>query len=622
MRILHVLSQVFISGPEFYVAALAEKHGALGHEILVVSDTMTAGVKGEFLSRPIADRRYAQRLKNIWFLRGLIRERKVDVVHAHSRAASWVSYFATLGTGVPLVSTIHGRQFPHASARLFDIYGDRVISVCENLREHLVNEIRMKREKIVLIRNGFDFSGMGASAGGGRGAAGGSGLPGRPGRGRSITIIGRTNGPKGENIVKVAQNVIRPLLGEYDDLRVSIVGGDAADLPGGGYALVKRIADESGGRLIMPGFVNDLHRYITGSDVVICAGRVAVEALYLGKPVVAVGEDVSHGLITGANLLDAMASNFGDILPTSLRTEPDFDLLRTHVRRVLTSPDGLPSLRSRIVREYDVEGVAREVLGLYESAWMKGRRPAHIPVLMYHKIPDGPFETRHRVFITKSDFRRHLEHFRSKGLTTITFKEYLEFASGERDLWGFPDRPIILTFDDGYKDNFVNLLPMMNEFGFKGVLFLLGDASADYNFWDADGGDHYDPLMTLEEKKAFVEAGWEIGAHSMTHPDLTALDVDQARWEIEESKRRLQTDLGTEVISFAYPGGRVDERVKRLVRQAGFSFGVATDTGGLHIEDDRFRVFRVNIFPHDKWFQMMKKSSSWYRRYYRWKRGK
>jgi peptidoglycan/xylan/chitin deacetylase (PgdA/CDA1 family) len=191
-----------------------------------------------------------------------------------------------------------------------------------------------------------------------------------------------------------------------------------------------------------------------------------------------------------------------------------------------------------------------------------------------------------------------------------------------RDMSDFPRRPIILTFDDGYRDNFTNLLPMMNEFGFRGVLFLLGDNSADYNFWDADRGDHYDPLMTLEEKKAFLQAGWEIGAHSMTHPDLTAMDYGQAKWEIEESRRRLEADLGAEIVSFAYPGGRVDERVKRLTQQAGFVFGISTDTGGLHIEDDRFQVFRVNMFPGDADFQLWKKSSSWYRRYYRHKRGK
>lgn len=618
MRILHVLSQVFISGPEFYVAALADKHTARGHEIFVVSDTLTADVAGEFHSRPIANRRYPQRLRNIWFLRKFIREKGINVVHAHSRAASWVSYYATRGTGVPLVSTVHGRQFPHTSARWFDIYGDRVIAVCENLREHLANEIRMKRDKIELIRNGFDFSKLGPARDGGlspTGSAGGSGE-------KSIAIIGRTNGPKGGNIVKVVEKVIGPLLAEHDDLRVFILGGDAGELPGDGYERVKSVADEHGGRLETPGFVHDLPRWIARSDAVICAGRVAVEALYLGRPVIAVGEDVSHGLVAEANFDDAVASNFGDILPTSVRMEPDFELLRTHVRSVLTATAAMPSLRSNIVREYDVETVSSDVMCVYESARMKRRYLKHIPVLMYHKVPVEPFQTEHRVYITRDDFRKHLEYFRRKGFTTFTFRDYDNFAGGRRDMRDFPRRPIILTFDDGYRDNFVNLLPMMKEFGFKGVLFLLGDASADYNFWDADRGDHYDSLMSPDEKKAFVAAGWEIGAHSMTHPDLTSQDFGQARWEIEESKRRLEGDLGTEVISFAYPGGKVDERVKRLTKQAGFTFGVSTDTGGLHIEDDRFQVFRVNMFPHDKGFTLWKKSSAWYRKYYRWKRGK
>jgi peptidoglycan/xylan/chitin deacetylase (PgdA/CDA1 family)/glycosyltransferase involved in cell wall biosynthesis len=637
MRILHVLSQIFISGPEFYVAALAEEHSALGHEIFVVSDALTADVRGKFTSRPIADRSYPARLRNICFLRKFIRRNRVDVVHAHSRAASWVSYFAALWTGVPLISTVHGRQFPHLSARLFDVYGDRVIAVCENLREHLVNELGMSPAKIALIRNGFDFALGGEDKGADRRGGGGDAELGRasrrpggsPGmrdaeteREKKIAIIGRTNGPKGRNIVKLADNVLRPLLAAREDIRAIILGGDVAELPGDGHSRVIRIAEDTGGRLETPGFVDDLHRAIADMDIVIAAGRVAVEALFLGKPVLAVGEDLSHGLITEANLEDAMSSNFGDISPVSKRTEPDYNLLRAQIEQVLASPPDADPLRSRIAREYDIREVSGEILTLYESVRMKRLHSRHIPVLMYHKIPDRPFETRHRIFVTKSDFRKHLEYFRAKAMSPITFRDYLEFASGRKDMRDFPRRPIILTFDDGYRDNSVNLLPMMSEFGYTGVLFLLGDASADYNFWDADGGDHRDALMTLDEKKGFVDAGWEIGAHSMTHPDLTSLDDEQARWEIEESKRRLESDLHAEVVSFAYPGGKVDERLKRLVREAGFSFGISTDAGGLHIEDDRFQIFRVNMFPHDKRFQMLKKSSSWYRKYYKWKRGK
>ena len=75
-------------------------------------------------------------------------------------------------------------------------------------------------------------------------------------------------------------------------------------------------------------------------------------------------------------------------------------------------------------------------------------------------------------------------------------------------------------------------------------------------------------------------------------------------------------------MSFAYPYGRLDEQTKHMVREAGFAIGVSTDTGGLHLEDDRFQVFRVNMFPNETNSTLFKKTAPWYRRYYRCKRKK
>ena len=93
-------------------------------------------------------------------------------------------------------------------------------------------------------------------------------------------------------------------------------------------------------------------------------------------------------------------------------------------------------------------------------------------------------------------------------------------------------------------------------------------------------------------------------------------------YEICEGRDRIERELQTRVIAFAYPFGTYDERIKNLVKQAGFEFGIATDTGGLTIEDDRFAVFRVNMFPEESLFSLFKKTSAWYRWYYRRKRGK
>lgn len=186
----------------------------------------------------------------------------------------------------------------------------------------------------------------------------------------------------------------------------------------------------------------------------------------------------------------------------------------------------------------------------------------------------------------------------------------------------FPKKPIILTFDDGYVDNYTNLLPLMEKYGYKGVIYLLGDFEVTYNYWDADKGDHRDEIMTKAQKKVFVEKGWEIGSHTLTHRHLTQLSEKEAFDEIVKSKTNLEKELETQIISFAYPYGDVNEKVKELTKQSGHFLGIATDSGGMDIEEDLFQVFRINIFPNESLFQLYKKTSSWYRKYYKRKRGK
>ena len=119
-----------------------------------------------------------------------------------------------------------------------------------------------------------------------------------------------------------------------------------------------------------------------------------------------------------------------------------------------------------------------------------------------------------------------------------------------------------------------------------------------------------------------MNVGWEIGAHTISHANLTSLSNDHAIIQIQEGKTLLEEELETKIISFAYPYGKYDDHIKVMVKKSGFEFGISTDTGGMFIEQDRFAVFRVNMFPEESIFQLFKKTSSWYRAYYRQKRGK
>ncbi len=611
LHILHVLSSNFFAGSAAYALQLAEAQSSLGHDVVMVTDQAGLSDKVTCMSLPVSDRSLMQRFHNIRFLRKVIREREISVVHAHSRAASWIAHYAVRGTRVPLVSTIHGRQVRHSALKSNDIYGDKVIAICPHLVEHLANELRMDRQKLAFLPNPLDLDALQ-----------------RIQRTRTndertvISVVGRLNGPKGAHIAELVAHVFPHLLQQHPALSIQIVGGEWDSFPQAGKEAFADLQTRFGERIRYLGFSKQVLQLMADSDVVIGAGRVAMEALALGSAVFAMGEACCHGLVTNDNLGDAIGTNFGDILSAAVPFRPDPTAITRELEALITGGNAPEIDRTELKRLYDLGRIIPEILGTYSSAIMRKLAPGAIPVLMYHRVPDAPIATKHRTFVTRENFEKQLRFFARRGLQAITFRDYLAFSRGDRALPEFPRKPFILTFDDGYRDNFLNMLPLARKYGFKGVLFLLGDFSAGGNFWDTGEDVEANKLMTREQKKAFVDNGWEIGAHTLSHPDLTRLSDEDVLHELRESRARIELELQTKVVSFAYPFGAHDDRVKDLVRQSGFEFGIATDAGGITIEDDRFAVFRVNMFPEESMFSLFKKTSSWYRKYYQWKRGK
>ena len=635
MRILHVLSAEFFAGSVAYAVQLAEVHRAQGHQVWMVADADSLPTGATLVWAGISNRSYRQRLRNARIIRRVVKDERIDVVHCHSRAASWVSYFALRGLAVPLVSTVHGRQHLHTSTSLLDVYGDKVIAICDNLREHLITEVKMATAKIVAIPNGVSF-GASLLEELRRKNEELADIPAdddssffiphsslsQPLR---LAFIGRFNGGKGERAASLLVQVLPVLLREFPALRVALIGGELQHLPAAGKMALAQLQADFGERMEVVGFTADVPGWLARTTLVIGAGRVAIEALGAGRAVLALGEASYEGLVTAANFAAAAASNFGDISARQSSAQVDFSAVLEDARVFLQAPVPVSAaLRQQVRAHYDLTNVAARVFETYQAARLQKAGIGYIPVLMYHKIPDAPLATKHQVYVTKERFEKHLAYFKQRKLTPITFADYLKYASGELPLHAFPARPIILTFDDGYLDNYTNLLPLMQRYGYRGVLYLLGDAEVRYNRWDVDA-DPTEPrsdIMSPEQKQAFVAAGWEIGAHTLSHPRLTTLPLPEAVAEITQSKTALEAALHTKIVSFAYPFGDLNEAVKNAVRAAGFGLGVATDTGGLSIEADRMQVFRVNMFPNESRSSLFKKTSPWYRRYYRWKRGR
>ncbi|RYY18951.1 MAG: hypothetical protein EOO36_06945, partial [Cytophagaceae bacterium] len=354
MRILHVLSANFFAGSVAYAVALAEAHRRQGHEVWLASDAATLPTLAPVVQLPISQRKYRQRWHNIQALRQLVKVHAIDVVHAHSRAASWVSYFAVRGLRVPLVSTVHGRQHLHTSTSLFDVYGDKVIAICENLAEHLRAEVKMEAAKIAVVPNGVAFEPAEGASAALLSAALLSELA-----FRRVAFIGRFNGPKGERAAALFEHVFPPLLREFPALRVALIGGELNHLPTSGKAALAALQAEFGERIEVIGFTDDVAGWLLKTDLVIGAGRVAIEALGAGRAVLALGEACYAGRVMEVSYAAAAASNFGDILARQGAEPVDWQLVLREAQEFGRQPVRVPTaLQQQARADYDLPTIA------------------------------------------------------------------------------------------------------------------------------------------------------------------------------------------------------------------------------------------------------------------------
>ncbi|MDX8335923.1 polysaccharide deacetylase family protein [Candidatus Cetobacterium colombiensis] len=221
---------------------------------------------------------------------------------------------------------------------------------------------------------------------------------------------------------------------------------------------------------------------------------------------------------------------------------------------------------------------------------------ADIPILMYHQFVENISEGgKIKLFITKKKFQWQLRILKFLGYETITFKDLEKIGLENRN----KKKYIILTVDDGYKDNYSILFPLLKKYNMKAVIYLV--SGIDYNKWtiESDQEKRFQ-LLDLKEIKEMQESGLvEFGGHTLTHPSLPTLSDEALYKEIMEDKTILEKKLGENLTSFAYPYGHITPRVKEIVKNAGYKFAVSTDTGTGIIEDDIFDIRRTAIDTGD-----------------------
>ena len=579
MNILMALSQLEITGAEVYATTIADELITRGNKVFIVSDTLTVPTKAEYIKLEFNKRSLGKRINHIKTLYKFIKDNDIHIVHAHSRASSWSCQLACKLAGIPLITTTHGRQPVHFSRKLIKAFGDYSIAVCENIKKHMVDDIGFAENKISVITNPINFEEIEIDA--------------LSKDKKIISIIGRLSGPKGD----VAYDLLEILTDEniLKDFKVRIIGGK--EVP-------ERFLKFKDKGIDFIGYISDLQAKMKESDIIIGAGRVAFEAMLNEVSVIAVGETEYMGAINKGTLSKSLASNFGDIGAMKYPKIKKNILLEDIKKCLSLSVEEKKELKDIIYNETNLKQIVDKIEKKYFDLYVD-KKEYEVPVVMYHRVINkSENEGIHGTYIYENIFREHMKYLKENNFSVITFEDLNNI--GWRNRFDKNKKYIIITFDDGYVDNYELAFPILKEFNFKATIFLMGEST--YNEWDvkADGEKSF-PLMSVEMIKEMQDYGIEFGAHTFNHPKLNKLSNDEIKHQIVDVKKPLEEKIGREIITFAYPYGILNDYAKKMVEEAGYTFGVATDSGSVCLSDDLYQIRRIAIFPNTNLFSFKRK---------------
>ena len=207
--------------------------------------------------------------------------------------------------------------------------------------------------------------------------------------------------------------------------------------------------------------------------------------------------------------------------------------------------------------------------------------PEGFPILEYHQVTDAPPEPGFEMYnVPPADFAAQLDYLQSQGYTTITLVDFMHAVRGYKNL---PDKPIVLTFDDGYEDNYTEMLPILEAHKMTAVVYVITNELGKKNY------------LTLEQVKDMQRRGIEIGSHTSDHIALTSLDEIFRRRQVRESKIFLEWSGLEPICSLSYPNGAFNAELEKILREENYLTAVTGEAGLNTLQTNPFELYRVHI---------------------------
>ena len=190
-----------------------------------------------------------------------------------------------------------------------------------------------------------------------------------------------------------------------------------------------------------------------------------------------------------------------------------------------------------------------------------------IAVLMYHNIGKVPHKDNKSLWVSQTKFEKQINFLRKNGYTFLGFSDL-----GKKT---YPEKSVLITFDDGYKNN-LSALEFLISKKIKANMFLVYNAIGKKNYWDENSPrKNAEEKLDLQTLKKLQQTNFmEFGAHTMDHKNLTEIKPEEVKYQIAESKIKLEKTFNTTIQAFAYPygAGAFTENIKKEVEKTGFNF--------------------------------------------------
>jgi peptidoglycan/xylan/chitin deacetylase (PgdA/CDA1 family) len=212
--------------------------------------------------------------------------------------------------------------------------------------------------------------------------------------------------------------------------------------------------------------------------------------------------------------------------------------------------------------------------GTPQPGWKPYTGP--VPILEYHVLGRPQSEVAYpELYVPRASFRKQMDWLDQQGYEAVTLEAVEEawYHGGT-----LPSKPVVISFDDGYRPQYTFALPTLRKHGWPGVLNL-----------KAEGSDLYESNV-----EAMLTAGWELAAHTINHSDLTTLEAGALEEEVAGSRKILQREYGVPVKNFCYPAGRFDETTIAAVEAAGY-VGATTEIPGFATKDHPYELARIEV---------------------------